>query len=259
MILTVKDLRFSYTREKPVLEGISFTAKPGELISVLGPNGAGKSTLFRCILGNLAGYTGEILLDGENIRTLSPREMARHIAYIPQTHRPTFGYSVADTVLMGTTRQLSAFGQPGEKQEQTAREAMARVGIEELAQRSFSRLSGGEQQLTLIARAIAQQADILVMDEPTSALDYGHQFRVLEQIQKLTRQGYTVLMSTHNPQHALQFAHRVLALCDGNIIADGPAAAVLTAELVEKLYGVRAMFADTAGGRVLVPLGEERK
>ena len=258
MILTVRDVSFSYGGGIPVLDGVSFTAPEGSFISVLGPNGAGKSTLFRCILGNLTGYTGEILLDGVSIRGYSPREMARHIAYIPQTHRPAFGYSVADTVLMGTTRQLPAFGQPGPKQQEVARKAMELVGIGHLAQRDFARLSGGEQQLTLIARAIAQQADILVMDEPTSALDYGNQLRILQQVRELAQQGYTVLLSTHNPQHALQFSHRVLALYRGKILADGQTDSALTEALVERLYGVRAAFADTAAGRVLVPLREDR-
>ena len=257
MILTVDKLSFAYSSGSDVLKNISFTAEKGEFISVLGPNGVGKSTLFRCILGNLTGYTGEIRLDARDIRSFSPREMARYIAYIPQTHRPAFGYSVADTVLMGTTRQRSAFGQPGEKQESIAREAMERVGIGHLRERNFAHLSGGEQQLTLIARAIAQQADILVMDEPTSALDYGNQLRVLAEVRKLARQGYTVLLSTHNPQHALQFADRVLALRNGTLAADGPTDTVLTAPLIEKLYGVRAVFADTAAGRVLVPLEEK--
>lgn len=256
MILTVENLSFAYPGGKDVLRELTFSAQKGEFISVLGPNGVGKSTLFRCILGNLGGYSGEIQLDGRNIRDLSTREMARHIAYIPQTHRPTFGYSVADTVLMGTTRQLSTFEQPGPKQEKVAREAMERVGIWPLRERNFAHLSGGEQQLTLIARAIAQQADILVMDEPTSALDYGNQLRVLQQVQNLAHQGYTVLLSTHNPQHALQFADRVLALSGGKLFADGATVAVLTPELIEKLYGVKALFADTAAGRVLVPLGE---
>lgn len=252
MTLQVENLSFSYGNTE-VLRDVSFSVEPGQLVALLGANGAGKSTLFRCLLGNLRSYTGEVCLDGDNIRRLSPREMARRVAYIPQTHRPTFGYVVQDTVLMGCTRQLSAFQQPGPKQVAIARGAMERVGILHLADRDFARLSGGEQQLTLVARAIAQQAQILVMDEPTSALDYGNQYRVLQQVRELSRQGFTVLLSTHNPQHALQFADGVLALAEGTLVADGMPEQVLTPALIRQLYGMDADILETAHGRVLLP------
>ena len=257
MILSVENLSFSYTR-RPVLQDVSFAAEKGELLSILGPNGVGKSTLFRCILGSLEGYSGRICVDGRDIRTLPHRERARRMAYIPQIHRPTFGYTVLDTVLMGTTRQLSPLQQPGREQVYMARSALERVGVSHLAERNFAHLSGGEQQLVLIARALAQQSDILIMDEPTSALDYGNQLRVLQQVRALSREGYTVLLSIHNPQHALTFADRVLALQDGSVAALGPSGGVLTPALLRRLYGVDTALADTPGGPVIVPLtGEE--
>ena len=256
MILSVENLSFSYTR-RPVLQDVSVAAEKGELLSILGPNGVGKSTLFRCILGSLEGYSGRICVDGRDIRTLPHRERARRMAYIPQIHRPTFGYTVLDTVLMGTTRQLSPLQQPGREQVYMARSALERVGVSHLAERNFAHLSGGEQQLVLIARALAQQSDILIMDEPTSALDYGNQFRVLQQVRALSREGYTVLLSTHNPQHALTFAHRVLALQDGSVAALGPSGDVLTPDLLRRLYGVDTALADTPGGPVIVPLTNE--
>ena len=259
MSLLVENLSFAYDKH-PVLRDVNFTVEKGEFISVLGPNGVGKSTLFRCILGALAEFSGTISIDGQEIRTLSHRQRARRIAYIPQTHRPTFGYTVLDTALMGTTRQLSPFQQPKLEQIDIAHEALRRMGIDHLSERNFGQLSGGEQQLVLIARAIAQQSDILVMDEPTSALDYGNQLRVLQQVRDLSREGYTVLLSTHNPQHALTFADRVLALHDGTVAAHGTAKDVLTPELMRKLYGIDVAFTDTQGGSVIVPLmgGEER-
>ena len=253
MSLSVQKLSFSYG-ERPVLEDISFSLEKGEFLSVLGPNGVGKSTLFRCILGLLPGYQGRILSDGEDMRGLSRREMSRRIASIPQINRPSFGYSVLDTVLMGTTRQLSAFAQPGQAQVRQAMDALDRVGAAQLAERDFTHLSGGEQQLVLVARAIAQQAGILVMDEPTSALDYGNQLRILGLVRELASEGYGVLLSTHNPQHALTFASRILALADGRVAALGRPEEVLTQALVHRLYGVNAAFAETQGGRMLVPL-----
>lgn len=252
MILSVENLSFSYTR-RPVLQDVSFAAEKGELLSILGPNGVGKSTLFRCILGSLEGYSGRICVDGRDIRTLPHRERARRMAYIPQIHRPTFGYTVLDTVLMGTTRQLSPLQQPGREQVYMARSALERVGVSHLAERNFAHLSGGEQQLVLIARALCQRSDILVMDEPTSSLDYGNQLRVLERVRQLARQGYTVLLSTHDPQHALRFSQKVLALSGGQVAADGCTADVLTPELLRRLYGVEAVVLDTPCGRVLLP------
>ena len=176
MTLTVNDLSYGYIRGVPVLEGVSFAAEKGELLSVLGPNGAGKSTLFRCLLGGIDGYSGA-------------RELAARIAYIPQIHRPTFGYSVLDTALMGLTRELSPFRSPSAEQEKRAMEALEQVGVVHLARRNFATLSGGEQQLVLIARALCQRSDVLLMDEPTSSLDYGNQLRVLQRVSELAGPG----------------------------------------------------------------------
>jgi len=253
MNLQVENLCFSYTNGKQVLNNLSFSVHTGEFVSVLGPNGVGKSTLFRCLLGNLKDYSGTISLDGTNIENINRRTMAKHIAYIPQTHRPTFGYSVEDTVLMGTTRQLSTFGQPGPKQLKVAHNAMEQVGISHLAMRNFAQLSGGEQQLTLIARAIAQQAEILIMDEPTSALDFGNQVKILQVVKGLTSQGYAVLLSTHNPQHALQFSSRVLCLSNGEIIADGEPSKSLNPSIIEKLYQIKTSFFDMNQQTIILP------
>ena len=254
MTLTVKDLTYRYAKTAaPVLQGVSFSAESGDFLSVLGANGAGKSTLFRCLLGGLTDYTGAIELDGRDVRTLSRRETAEHIAYIPQIHRPTFGYSVLDTTLMGLTRQLSPFRSPTPEMEKQVMDALEQMGVAQLAERNFATLSGGEQQMVLIARALCQQSDILVMDEPTSSLDYGNQLRVLERVRQLARQGYTVLLSTHDPQHALRFSQKVLALSGGQVAAEGDTADVLTPELLRRLYGVEAVLLDTPCGRVLLP------
>lgn len=256
MTLTVKDLTYRYAKAAaPVLQGISFSADSGDFLSVLGANGAGKSTLFRCLLGGLTDYTGAIELDGRDVRTLSRRETAEHIAYIPQIHRPTFGYSVLDTTLMGLTRQLSPFRSPTPEMEKHAMDALEQMGVAQLAERNFATLSGGEQQLVLIARALCQRSDVLLMDEPTSSLDYGNQLRVLQRVSELAGQGYTVILSTHDPQHALRFSRRVLALRDGRVAAFGDTREVLTETLLRRLYGVDAALLDTAHGPVVVPKG----
>ncbi|MBQ6431670.1 MAG: ABC transporter ATP-binding protein [Oscillospiraceae bacterium] len=252
MRLAVENLSFSYGAAE-VLHDISFFLEAGEFVSVLGPNGVGKSTLFRCILGSLPDYEGIITVDGRDVRALSRRERAKAVAYIPQIHRPTFGYSVLDTVLMGLSRQVRAFSQPKKEHIALAEDALRRVGAEHLKERDFSRLSGGEQQLVLIARAIAQQSHILVMDEPTSSLDYGNQFRILDLIRKLADEGYGVLLSTHDPQHALRYADTLLALHEGRIAAHGVPADLLDAALIRRLYGVEAELVPSSAGPVIVP------
>ena len=252
MSIIVENLSCSYG-SRPVLRQVSFSLEKGEILSVLGPNGVGKSTLFRCLLGNFP-YDGKVLVDGEELRGLSPGKRAKKIAYIPQNHRPTFGYTVLDTALMGTTRQISPFLSPGKEQVARAREALRRVGAEHLEGRSFERLSGGEQQLVLLARAIAQEAEILIMDEPTANLDYGNQLRILSLARELSKEGYTILFSTHDPQHALRFSDDVLALSAGEVAASGKTGEVLTPQLIQRLYRVETVFLETPEGPAILPV-----
>lgn len=256
MIFSVNGVSFAYRTGKEVLHEVSFDLSDGEFLSVLGPNGAGKSTLFRCLMGAQDGFSGEVSLDGTPLAALSGRERARRIAYIPQLHRPTFGYTVLETILMGTTRQLGAFSQPQQAQIDAAMAAMEQVGIVSLAEQSVTRLSGGEFQLTLIARALAQQSDILLMDEPTASLDYGNQLRILSQIKKLCKQNRAVIISTHEPLHALTFADKVLALDNGSVAAFGKTGQVMTAELLHRLYGVAVIFTEIDGQTVVIPRKE---
>jgi iron complex transport system ATP-binding protein len=252
--LEARRLGFSYG-DRVILRDIDFSLYGGELLGLLGPNGVGKSTLFRCILGLEKRYSGQVLLDGGDIRRKSPRIMARTIAYVPQSHYPSFNYSVMDMVLMGTAAQGKDWASPDSRQRQNAAEAMDRLGIADFRKRDFIRLSGGEQQLVLIARALAQQAKLLVMDEPTANLDYGNQIRVLLQVKALSRQGYSIIMSTHNPEQAFLFTHRVLALHDSAIAAAGPPARVLTEDLIRTLYQVEVRLRrDDAGGISCMPL-----
>ena len=252
MSLTVDNLSFSYGRHA-VLQGVSFTARAGELLAILGPNGVGKTTLFKCVMGLARRYTGTIRADGADLSALSPRERAHRVAAIPQAHPLSFRYSAFDMVLMGTSHGLSPFAVPGERERAAAREAMARVNIAPLADRPFDHLSGGEQQLVFIARALCQQAKILLMDEPTASLDYGNRLLVLGVARDLSRAGYTVLLSTHDPQHALWYADRALALHEGKVLAQGAAREVVVPDVLQQLYGRPFALLETELGPVLVP------
>lgn len=259
MSIEVKDLCFSYG-EREVLHGVSFKAEQGEFLSILGPNGVGKSTLFRCVLGLLRDYTGSITVEGRDAKSLSIREAAKLVAYIPQSSHPAFNYSVRDIVLMGTTSGLGTFSTPKKEDVRRVEEALEKIGISHLAERCFHRISGGERQLALIARALVQRAPVLMLDEPTASLDFGNQLLVLTQARELAREGYTVIQTTHNPEQSYMFSDRILALRGGEVLTEGRPKDVLTSDMMRQLYGaeveVSSLFDDRA--RVCTPASVAR-
>lgn len=253
-MIEVKSLCFSYG-ERQILKNLSFTANGGTLISILGSNGVGKSTLFRCMLGLCRNYQGEVRIDGDEVRSLPAREMARRVSYIPQATAPVFNYSVRDITLMGISSTLSTFGTPKRADMERVEWALEKVGIGQLGERCFHHLSGGEKQLCLIARALVQNAPALMLDEPTASLDFGNQMLVLTQARRLADEGYTVIQTTHNPEHAYMFSDEVIAMKGGEILARGTPQEVVSAELMSSLYGleleVSSLFDDKV--RVCTP------
>lgn len=237
MRMRIENLHFSYGNHE-VLKGVSFGVEDRGFVSLLGPNGAGKSTLFRCMLGLLEPSAGSVHICGRDIRNMPPAELSYRVAYIPQSHTPVFNFSVFDMVLMGTTAQMPRFASPGKKQKALAEAALERMGISHLRNRGCSNISGGERQLALIARAIAQQAKILVMDEPSASLDYGNKLRVMETVKSLTQDDYTIIQSTHDPDQAYLYSDQILALYDGKILACGTPRDTVSSELISALYGV---------------------
>lgn len=251
-MIEINHLCFSYGSHM-VLQDVSCVVKPGRMTFLIGQNGAGKSTLFRCILGQLHAQKGEVLLNQRASTQYTIREMARYVAYVPQASNPVFSYPVKQVVLMGRSAYTSLFSSPSKSDEAIAQQVLERLGIAHLAEQGFSNISGGEQQLVLIARALAQQGQVLLMDEPTASLDYGNQVKVLMQVKKLCREGMSVLISSHNPQHALWFADEIIALDQGRIAAAGDTRAVMTPELMRRLYQVEVRFCTSEGVQFMIP------
>ncbi len=223
---------------RAVLSGVDVSLASGQVLALLGPNGVGKTTLFKTMLGFLPALSGDVLIGGKPASSLSRREFAREVGYIPQLHAPAFSYSVLDVVLMGRTPHLSGLSSPGANDVRAADEAIERMGIAHLACRDYASLSGGERQMVLIARALAQAPRVLVMDEPCASLDFGNQARLLEQVLEVAAGGMAVIMTTHDPNHAFLLDGDVLCLGSGGVAARGRARDVLTEDLMESLYGV---------------------
>lgn len=237
-LLNVAGITFSYAG-RAVLKDISLSVQSGQIVSLLGPNGSGKTTLLKVLLGILRPQRGMVLVQGRPIAEMSPKEVASRMAYVPQTHRIGFAYRVLDIVLMGRTPHKPFFSACSKEDVAMALQSLERLSILHLKDRCYNEISGGERQLTLIARALTQGARTLILDEPASGLDYGNQIRLLDQITDLARDGYTFIKSTHAPNHALWIATRVLMLKGGTIIADGPPGDVIDGEAIGKLYNTR--------------------
>jgi iron complex transport system ATP-binding protein len=243
-----RDLAIGY-RERVIGRGLNVALGTGEVLALLGPNGGGKTTLLKTLLGLLAPRAGEVIYAGRSLKTCSARERARLIAYVPQTHVATFAFTVETVVLMGRTAHGNLFRRPSAADRKIAAQMLERFGIAPLAQRPYTMISGGERQLTLLARALAQEPQFVVLDEPTASLDFGNQGKVMREIATLARAGHGVLFTTHDPNHALRCADRVSLLRDGQIIAEGAVRPVLTKAALEALYQAPVkVLLDAASG-----------
>jgi iron complex transport system ATP-binding protein len=253
MMLAARDLAFGYPGH-PVGHDVTLSLKAGEVVCLLGPNGGGKTTLFKTLIGLLKPQGGSVAIDGEDIAHWSPRRLAQVIGYVPQAHAGYFPFTVEDVVLMGRTAHVGLFAAPSPRDRAVAQEALDTLGLTKLADQVYTRISGGERQLVLIARALAQQPRILVMDEPTANLDFGNQLRVLAQVSALARGGMTVVLSTHDPDHAFHVADRVAMLHGGRLVRLGPPDEAVTRDSLREVYGVEIEVVAIAGGRrVCVP------
>lgn len=262
-LLEVRDLRCGYGKKKPVeiVHGVSFDVDGGEFVCIIGSNGCGKTTTLKAVMGLLPALGGSVRFNGKDLSSMDVREKAKAFAYIPQAHTPPFPFSVADVVMMGRTPYVNRLSRTTERDKKIAGHALDLLGIRHLAEKEYTNLSGGQRQLVLIARALTQESDILIMDEPTAALDFGNQHLVLSCMKTLSSLGKAVIMVTHDPDHALYCADRVVVMGKGDIIKTGTSAECITTDVLKQIYGsiTKVFDVEVEPGRVervCVPIHE---
>jgi iron complex transport system ATP-binding protein len=263
-MLEATDISFAYVRSgaaQRVLDGVSLEVGRGSVVGLLGPNGSGKTTLLRILAGVLQPQSGTVTIDRRPIAQMTRRDLARRVAVVPQETHSTFDFSVMDMVLMGRYPHLGAFELEGPGDQAIARDALAATGTEALETRPFGTLSGGEKQRVVIASALAQASDMLLLDEPTAALDLGYQFEITALLRRLNAErGTTMIVSTHDLNLAAALCERVVLLKQGRVVAHGATEATLTAEHIRLLYDVDAdvQFHPLAGHLTVVPIARSR-
>lgn len=249
MILSGHDLTIGYS-DRTVGRNLDVALKTGEVLALLGPNGGGKTTLLKTLLGLLAPKSGEVRLGDRVLASYGSRERARLIAYVPQSHVATFAFTVEAVVLMGRTAHGNLFSRPTAADRAIAARMLERFGIAHLSERPYTMISGGERQLALLARALAQEPQFIVLDEPTASLDFGNQGKVMREIRALAEVGHGVLFTTHDPNHAMRAADRAYLLREGTRIAEGAIGAVLNRAQLEALYGAPVETITDAAGKI---------
>jgi iron complex transport system ATP-binding protein len=252
-LLEVSGLTVGY-RERTVGSDIGFAIAAGEVLCLLGPNGGGKTTLLKTILGLVRPLGGRIAIAGDDVALWSPRQRALAIGYVPQSGAGAFPFTVREMVLMGRTAHIGPFSSPSAADHDAADAAIDQLGIAKLADRDWLRISGGERQLALIARALAQAPRLLLLDEPTASLDFGNQLRVLQQIRRLAERGLAVLFTTHHPEQAFASADRVAMLHEGKLVRLGAPADVITPDSMRLVYDVEVAVLPVGDGTMKVCL-----
>lgn len=248
--MTIQNLFFSYG-SKTILKNISLNISAGHLCGLLGPNGSGKTTLFKCCLGFLKPGGGQIILGEKPLSSYTPSHLAAHVAYVPQEHQPAFPYLVREMVEMGRTPHLGARPILTKRDHQAVEHALERVGLAKLANENYNHLSGGQRQLVLVARALAQEASLMFLDEPTSSLDFSNQLIVWETVRAIAAEGLGVVICCHDPNHISWFCDDVAVLKDGRLLAAGPVNKTITCELLGEIYS-RPIMAEQIGCRKFI-------
>lgn len=238
MILEIKDLYFQYRKEKMNLKNINLSLKKGEIFSILGANGAGKSTLFRLIMGALKPLRGEINLKNKALKEYSMKELAKEIAYVKQYNENSYEYSVKEFLVMGRAPHIGLLENPKKEDWDIVDKIMKKIGISHLADASMNELSGGQNQLIFLGRALVQNPKIILLDEPTNHLDLGNQYKILKILKTLADEGYTILMTTHFPDHVMLLEGRVGIVTNEGELKCGTAEQLLTEEELKNIYDI---------------------
>jgi iron complex transport system ATP-binding protein len=248
--IQVENIAFSYSHDvaTAVFQNVSLTVQSGDVFCLLGPNGIGKSTLLKCMGSILQIQQGRILLNGQNLSAIKLADVAKHIGYVPQGLVSAFPFRIKDIIIMGRAPHLSVLASPSRADMEIAYKAMEMVGVAHLADRPCDSVSGGEWQLTLIARALVQEPQILLMDEPTSHLDMGNQLKILQVIKDLSSDGMTIVMASHFPDHAFLVANVVAIMNNGKIVQIGAPEEVITDQNMKTTYGVDVQIVQLEGG-----------
>lgn len=256
MIVEAKNINFSYQKNgRQILNDVSLSLKEGEVMSILGPNGAGKSTLLNLIATLLTPDTGEIFLCGKDTKKMKPKEVASILSYVPQTHTPAFSYTVFNFVLMGRAPKVGMFEKPKAEDFKLVEKVLEEVGIAKLADKPYTEISGGERQQATIARALVQEPKAILFDEPTAHLDFGNQIKTLRTIKHLSEKGYAVIMTTHNPDHAIMLGGTTAILDKQGKLTVGPAEEIITEQTLKEVYDtkLKLSYFDEAGRLVCIP------
>lgn len=252
-LIKLEDISFTYSSENNhVLRTLSMDVKKGDITAILGPNGIGKTTLLHLILGWIKAEKGTIYLAGKKLEDYSRREMGRLIGLVPQDEHVTFEYSLLEYVLLGRTPHLHSLESPGKKDYTAAINALKKVGLEELADRPVTHLSGGEKQLVLVARSLAQEPRILLLDEPMSNLDLANKIRLIEVLKSLKKDGVTILFTSHEPEVAAAISNYLILMGSNNTIEHGTADKVLTSEALSRIYGIAVKVSDYEGKKIVI-------
>ncbi|MBY0559778.1 ABC transporter ATP-binding protein [Hyphomicrobium sp.] len=249
--LEARNLHFQFDKRE-VLRGVNLVLEPGEVVSLLGANGAGKTTLLRLLLGLASPAQGEVLIDGTPLASLSRHQIALRVAYVPQVHMTPFPYTVREVVTMGRLPKRGLLSSPSELDHDVVRTVLKKLEIWHLVDRVYSGISGGERQLVLIARALAQEARTLILDEPLANLDFGYQAVLAQHLKELAKDGHTILMTGHDPQFAYHASSRVALLIGGRLEQDGPPQQVLTSVTMQRLYGIDVECISLSENRVAI-------
>lgn len=255
-MLEITNLSYSYDNNKDIFSNVFFSLEKGSILSILGTNGAGKSTLLNCIANLFTPHTGTIKINGEDISLLSLSNLAKNIGYVPQIHNPTYDFKVIDFVVMGRTPYIPFFSKPSPKDYEIANNALKELNIEHLTNKIYTQISGGQRQQVTIARVVAQNPKIILLDEPTAHLDFGNQLRAIELVRKLSNIGYTIIMTTHMPDHIFHLGGYVGILDNQGKFKMGKPEDIMTSQTLSKLYDIdiSTYYSQEAKRTICIPI-----